>query len=88
LVHIVGRTKNKILGCIFSEKVHFENGKAPAPSFTPPIEVLMNASKVLGSNKIEKEVISDLLSTCAPPIGKSYKFDSMISYSILLKSKK
>ena len=62
-----GKTKRKILSCIFSKKVHFENGKAAAPSFTPPIEVLMNASKVLGSNKIEKEVISDLLSTCAPP---------------------
>lgn len=64
-----GKTKRKILSCIFSKKVHFENGKAAAPSFTPPIEVLMNASKVLGSNKIEKEVISDLLSTCAPKPG-------------------
>lgn|SRR6185503_3256622 len=64
-----GKTKNKILGCIFSEKLHFENGKVAAPKFTTPIDVLIRASGVLGSNKMKKEVISDLLPTMAPEAG-------------------
>ena len=42
-----GKTKKKIFGSIFSKKRYFENGKAAAPSFTPPIEILINTSKVL-----------------------------------------
>jgi len=61
-----GKTKKQILSCIFSEKVHFENGKAAAPKYTPPIEVLINARGVLESSKNKKEVISDLLCTLAP----------------------
>jgi hypothetical protein len=57
------------LSCIFSEKVHFENGKAAAPKYTPPIEVLINARGVLKSSKNKKEVISDLFSQVAPLIG-------------------
>ncbi|MGO4817070.1 recombinase family protein [Flavobacterium sp. W22_SRS_FP1] len=64
-----GRTKKQILSCIFSEKVHFENGKAATPKFTTPIEILINASKVLEKNKKGKEVISDLLFTLAPSLG-------------------
>jgi DNA invertase Pin-like site-specific DNA recombinase len=61
-----GRTKKQILSCIFSEKVHFENGKAAAPKYTPPIEVLINARGVLESSKNKKEVLKDLLCTVAP----------------------
>ncbi|WP_396170504.1 recombinase family protein [Flavobacterium sp.] len=64
-----GRTKKQILSCIFSEKVHFENGKAATPKYTIPIEVLINAGKVLEKNKKEKEVVSDLLFTLAPSLG-------------------
>lgn len=49
-----GKTKKKILSCIFAKKLYFENGKAAAPSFTPPIEILINASKVLKSTKTKK----------------------------------
>ena len=61
-----GKTKKQILSCIFSEKVHFENGKAAAPTYTPPIEVLINAKGVLESSKNKKEVYKDLLCTLAP----------------------
>ena len=64
-----GKTKKQILSCIFSEKVHFENGKAAAPKYTPPIEVLINARGVLEGSKNKKEVISDLLCTLAPKAG-------------------
>jgi hypothetical protein len=47
--------------------LNYENGKAATPKYTPPIEVLINASKVLRSGKKEKEVKLDLLPTLAPP---------------------
>jgi len=49
--------------------LNYENGKAATPNYTPPIEVLINASKVLRSGKKEKEVKLDLLPTLAPLIG-------------------
>jgi site-specific DNA recombinase len=64
-----GKTKKKILGCIFSKKLHFENKKVATPSFTPPIEILVNVGRVLDSNKKEKETISDLLFNVAPSLG-------------------
>ena len=64
-----GKTKKQILSCIFSEKVHFENGKAATPKYTPPIEVLINARGVLEGSKNNKEVYKDLLCTLAPSPG-------------------
>ncbi len=64
-----GKTKKQILSCIFSEKVHFENGKAATPKYTPPIEVLINTRRVLEGSKNKKEVYKDLLCTLAPPAG-------------------
>jgi site-specific DNA recombinase len=64
-----GKTKKQILSCIFSEKVHFENGKAAAPKYTQPIDVLINTRGVLEGSKNKKEVISDLLCTLAPSPG-------------------
>jgi hypothetical protein len=34
----------------------------------------------------EKAIISDGLSSVAPPIGESYNFNAMIAYSIIRKS--
>lgn len=51
-----GKSKKMILSCIFSKKLYFENGKAAAPTFTPPIEILINASKVLEKSKNKQEV--------------------------------
>ncbi len=64
-----GKTKNKILGCIFSEKLHLEEKKVAAPKYTTPIQILLNASKVLKNSKNKKEVPKDLFFTCAPPLG-------------------
>jgi hypothetical protein len=49
--------------------VEMKNGKVTAPSFTVPIEILINASKVLKRNKIKKAIISDSLSAFAPSLG-------------------
>ena len=64
-----------------------EEKKVATPKFTTPIELLLNASKVLQNCRNKKEVIFDLFFQLAPPIGKSYNFDAMIAYSILLKSR-
>lgn len=64
-----GRTKNKILGCIFSEKLYLEEKKVATPKFTTPIELLLNASKVLQNGKNKKEVKNDLFLQLAPSLG-------------------
>ena len=72
-----GRTKNKILGCIFSEKLYLEEKKVTTPKFTSPIELLLNASKVLQNCKNKKEVNNDLFLQLAPlNIVLSNKFTS------------
>jgi hypothetical protein len=49
-----GKAKNKIHGCIFSEKLHLEEKKVETPKFTTLIEGLLNAGKVLESIKTKK----------------------------------
>jgi hypothetical protein len=55
--------------------------------FTPPIEILFNASKVLEKNKKEKEVVSDLLFTLAPLFDRSCSYNAMIEYLSVRKLK-
>ena len=63
-----GKTKKKILGCIFSKKLVLEKGKVATYKFTIPIQVLLNASKVFKNPGTKKEVENDLLSCVAPLI--------------------
>jgi len=46
-----GATKKKILGCIFSKKLVFENKKDATHFFTEPIQLIMRISKGLGRSK-------------------------------------
>ena len=62
-----GKTKKKILSCIFSEKVILEKGRVATTPFSIPIQVLINTSKVLEGSENKKETISSLLSIMAPP---------------------
>lgn len=64
-----GHTKRKILGCIFSKKIVLEKSRVATCEFTAPINVLTNASKVLKSSGIKKEVENDLLSCLALQVG-------------------
>ena len=52
-----------------------------------PIEVLLNASKVLQGSKKEKEVKIDLLPTLAPLIDESCSYFQMIEYVTIRKLK-
>jgi hypothetical protein len=49
--------------------VHFENGKAATPKYTPPIEVIINARGVLEGAKNKQETYKDLLCSVAPLNG-------------------
>jgi site-specific DNA recombinase len=64
-----GKTKKKILGCIFTEKFENFDFESCNNIFTPEIKSIMLASKVLRRNKNKKEVKNDLLSNMAPPLG-------------------
>ena len=64
-----GKTKKKILGCIFYEKFENLNLRVATTPFTPEIVSILNASKVLEKSKNKKEVKNDLLSIMAPPLG-------------------
>jgi len=46
-----------------------EEKKVATPKFTTPIELLLNASKVLQNDKNKKEVNNDLFLHFAPPLG-------------------
>ena len=64
-----GKTKQKILGCIFNEKFENFNFESCNHIFTPEIESIMLVTSVLKSGKNKKEVKNDLLSIMAPPLG-------------------
>lgn len=64
-----GKTKKKILGCIFIEKFENFDFESCNHIFTPEIESIMLASKVLQKNKKKKPSKIDGLSKMAPPLG-------------------
>ena len=64
-----GKTKQKILGCIFTEKFEDFDFESCNHIFTPEVESILLASKVLRKNKNKKEVKIDLLSNMAPQPG-------------------
>ena len=66
-----GKIKQKILGCIFTEKFENFDFESCNNIFTPEIKSIMLASKVLKSGKKRQEVKNDLLSNMAPPITQS-----------------
>ena len=66
-----GKTKQKILGCIFTEKFENFDFESCNHIFTPEIKSIMLATNVLKSGKNKKEVKNDLLSKMAPPIIQS-----------------
>jgi hypothetical protein len=82
-----GKTKRKILGCIFSEKLVLEKGRVATTPFTVPIQVLFKITKVLQGSKNKKEVENNLLSTLAPQVrleltthGLTVRCSNQLSY--------
>jgi hypothetical protein len=69
------------------EKIHFDEKKDAAISYTLPIRVLFNASKGLEGSKNKKEVENDLLSYVAPLNEERCSYNSMIEYFTIRKLK-
>ena len=63
---------------MFNEKFEDFNFERCNHIFTPEIESIMLASKVLQKNKNKKEVKNDLLSKMAPPVIQSCRTTSSI----------
>ncbi len=78
---------NKKNKTTYYEKIYFEENKDAAISLHEPIRVLMNASKVLSSDKKEKEVKIDLLPTLAPLTDERCNYNAMIEYVTIRKLK-
>ena len=64
-----GRIKKKILGCIFSKKIEFDENRAATYELKPGIKNMILISNSLQNRKIKKEVKSDLFSVGAPFAG-------------------
>ena len=64
-----GKTKQKILGCIFTEKLENCDFESCNHIFTPEIKSIILATNVLKSGKNKKEVKNDLPSMIAPQPG-------------------
>jgi len=68
-----GRTKKKILGCIFSEKLVLEKGRVATTPFSEGVQIMFKIFNALQGSENKKEVISDLLSKSAPLLAGSCK---------------
>ena len=64
-----GVMKRRILSCIFSEKIYFNEEKDATIIYTKPIEVILQIYNELQSHKIKKQVKFDLFSQIAPQTG-------------------
>ncbi len=62
-----GKTKNKILCCIFDGKLIIKKGRVATTPFKPQVQVLLNIVKGFQRSKKKQEVDFDLLSMMAPP---------------------
>lgn len=64
-----GRIKKKILGCIFSKKIEFDENRAATYELRPGIKNMILISNSLQNRKIKKEAKNDLFFEDAPPAG-------------------
>ena len=80
-----GKTKKKILGRIFKEKFEDFNFERCNHIFTPEIESIMLASKVLQKNKNKKEVKNGETSKVRIFLATSKDKKMKLTYSIMSK---
>jgi hypothetical protein len=82
-----GVMKRRVLSCIFSEKIHFNEEKDATVTYTKPIEVIFQIFNELQSHKNKKQVISDLFSQVAPLSEERCSYNWMIEYVTIKKLK-
>jgi hypothetical protein len=81
-----GVMKRRILGCIFSEKIFFNEEKDATIIYTKPIEVILQIFNELQRHKNKKQVNYDLFSSIAPLINDTSSYQPLVEYIILYRT--
>jgi len=81
-----GVMKRRILGCIFSEKIYFNEEKDATIIYTKPIEVILQIFNELQNHKNKKQVNYDLFSQLAPLIYETSSYQPLTEYVILFRT--
>ncbi len=81
-----GVMKRRILGCIFSEKIHFDEKKDATIIYTKPIEVILQIYNELQNGGNKKRGQLDLFSQLAPLIDDTSSYQPLVEYIILYRT--
>jgi len=77
--------KRRILGCIFSDKIYFDEKKDATIIFTKPIEVIFKIFNELQSHKIKKVGTMTDFSSLAPHTDERCSTNSIYFYLTIWK---
>lgn len=81
-----GVLKKRILSCMFSEKIQFDEKKDTTIKFTKPVELMFQIFNELENPETKKEVEFDLFNQFAPLIYNSSNYHPLTEYVILYKT--
>lgn len=81
-----GVLKKRILSCMFSEKIYFDEKKDTTIKFTKPVELMFQIFNELENPETKKEVEIDLFNQFAPLIYNSSNYHPLTEYVILYKT--
>ena len=81
-----GVMKRRILSCIFSEKIYFNEEKDATIIYTKPIEVILQIFNELQNRGHKKRGQLDLFSQLAPLINDTSSYQPLIEYVILYRT--
>ncbi len=81
-----GVMKRRILGCIFSERIYFNEEKDATIIYTKPIEVILQIYNELQGYKTKKQVNYDLFSQLAPLVDDTSSYQPLVEYIILYRT--
>ena len=82
-----GVMKRRILSCIFSEKIYFNEEKDATIIYTKPIEVILQIFNELQNRGNKKRGQLDLFSQLAPLFDERCNYNAMIEYVNIKKLK-
>jgi hypothetical protein len=81
-----GVMKRRILSCIFSEKIYFNEEKDATIIYTKPIEVILQIFNELQNSGNKKRGQLDLFSQLAPLVYETSNYQPLVDYVILFRT--
>jgi DNA invertase Pin-like site-specific DNA recombinase len=81
-----GVMKRRIISCIFSERIHFNEEKDATIIYTKPIEVILQIFNELQTRGNKKRGQLDLFSQLAPLINDTSSYQPLVEYIILYRT--